>query len=542
MKFKSIRGKLLVLISVGMIIVAAVVLHGFNSAWQSIGLFEQVILQEVDNERQITNMALEFKKQVQEWKNVLLRGADSKQLEKYWGKFEKTEAAIQSSGAGLQQRLEGQTKQLVMDFLQAHKTMGVAYRKGLEVFKSSGFDHHAGDKAVAGIDRAPTELLENAAKEISRQASDTADLTIVNSKDDLLLSVIILVVVFILTAAFIVLFVNAQVVRPAIKIQNLLEKIAAGDLSRFASIESRDEFGRIAGSVNQVQKHLGEVIRRLVSVAGQVNGSSEDVSSITESNLQALSRQRGEMEMVATAMNEMTMTIQEVAKNATETAQQAKDADQLAEQGNQKVSQVIGAISQLSNEIQGLAGEVQALEADSTEIGSVVEVIHNIAEQTNLLALNAAIEAARAGEQGRGFAVVADEVRTLADRTRKSTQDIQAMIERLQQGTRKAASAMQQGTKKVESTVELAEEAGKALGQITRGINIISGANIQIASAAEEQGAVAEEINRNIVSANDLAVQVHESGAATSQSTHKLAELSTEMVELSAHFKLADGD
>ncbi len=538
MKFNSIRGKLLSLIAVGMMIVAAVVLYGFNSAWQSIGLFEQVIVQEVDNERQITHMALDFKKQVQEWKNVLLRGADSKQLEKYWGRFEKTEAAIQTAGSGLQQRLDGQTKQLVSDFLQAHKEMGVAYRKGLDEFKASDFDHHAGDKAVAGIDRAPTKLLENAAKEISQLANDTVNQTIAASKDDLALSVTLLVVVFILTAIVIVLFINTQVVRPTVKIQNLLAKIADGDLSQMMEIQTRDEFGRIATSVNQVQKNLGDVVRRLVSVADQVNGSSEEVSRITESNLQALSSQREEMEMVATAMNQMTMTIHEVAKNATETSQQAKDADHLAGQGNQKVSEVIGAISQLSVEIQGLAGEVQALEADSTEIGSVVDVIHNIAEQTNLLALNAAIEAARAGEQGRGFAVVADEVRTLADKTRKSTQDIQAMIERLQLGTRKAASAMQQGTENVESTVVLAEEAGTALGQITQGINIISGANIQIASAAEEQGAVAEEINRNIVSVNNLSIQVHESGTATSDSTRKLAELSNEMVELSAHFKL----
>ena len=540
MGFSSLRGKILMIITSGMLVVAAVVFYGFNSAWSSIGLFERVVLQEVDNERQITNMALDFKKQVQEWKNVLLRGADSKQLDKYWGRFEKSEAKIQEAGKELQKRLHGESRQLVVDFLQEHKAMGVAYRKGLEAFRQSGFIHTAGDKAVSGIDRAPTRLLEDAAQRINQESMSIADQTLGSSRDDLMWSMIILGLVFVITAGTIVLFVNAQVVRPAIRIQDLLQRIAGGDLTRMADIDSRDEFGRIADSVNRVQQHLGDVLRRLVAVAGQVNGSSEDVSSITETNLEALSRQRGEMEMVATAMNEMTTTIQDVAKNATETAQQAKDADQLATQGNSQVSQVIEAIRGLSEEIQGVAGEVRSLEEDSTEIGSVVEVIHNIAEQTNLLALNAAIEAARAGEQGRGFAVVADEVRTLADRTRQSTQDIQAMIERLQSGTRRAANAMQQGTRKVDDTVTLAEEAGTALERITQGVNIISGANIQIASAAEEQGAVAEEINRNIVNANDLSIQVHESAARTSESTRTLKALSSEMVDISAHFKLAE--
>ena len=539
MKFNSLRGKLLALIVTGMLVVAAVVFYGFNSARQSIDLFETVVLQQVDNERQITGMALDFKKQVQEWKNVLLRGADSKQLEKYWGRFEQTEARIQTNGDALQQRLQGESRKLVTDFLQAHKAMGVAYRKGLEAFKASGYQHTAGDKAVSGIDRAPTKLLESAAEQIGQASTEVAAQTLQTSRDDLFWSMLLLGLVFVVTGAVLVLFVNVQVVKPAIRIQDLLQHVADGDLTQEVDINSRDEFGRIAQSVTRVQQHLGEVLQRLVGVAGQVNDASEQVSAISDGNLEALSRQRSEMEMVATAMNEMTATIQDVAKNATETAQQAKDADQLAAQGQNQVGQVVGAIRNLSQEIQGVADEVRTLEEDSTEIGSVVEVIHNIAEQTNLLALNAAIEAARAGEQGRGFAVVADEVRTLADRTRKSTQDIQAMIERLQAGTQRAAGAMQQGTDRVSDTVKLAEDAGTALEQITQGVNIISGANIQIASAAEEQGAVAEEINRNIVSANDLSVQVHESGERTSEATRTLKSLSTEMVDIGAHFKLS---
>jgi len=540
MKFNSIRGKLLVLLTIGMLVVATVVLYGYYSAWQNIVQVEQGIFQQVDNERQVDEMALQLKRQVQAWKNLLLRGADNQQLEKHWSNFQQIEAAIQQSGKALEQRLDGKTRQLLKDFESAHESMGAVFRKGLEAFRESGFDHRVADRMVMGVDQAPAQLLEKAIHEIGKDSFDAAELMIEESKNGLELNAAILVIIFILTTAFIARFINTQVVAPAIRIQNQLRRIAEGDLSTPMELDSRDEFGRIADNVNQLQQQLGDVIRRLVAMSGQVNGASDEVATITDSNQQALSRQRSEMEMVATAMNEMTATIQEVARNATETAQQAKDADQVAEQGNQQVSQVIGAICQLSGEIQGLASEVQALEVDSTEIGSVVDMIHGIAEQTNLLALNAAIEAARAGEHGRGFAVVADEVRSLADKTRQSTQEIQAMIERLQQGTRSAAAAMQQGTKKVETTVLLAEQAGSALGQITRGIKIISDANLQIASAAEEQGAVAEEINRTIVTANDLAIQVHESGALTSQSTQKLADLSREMVGLGDHFKLVN--
>ncbi len=540
MKFNSIRGKLLVLLTIGMLVVATVVLYGYYSAWQNIVQVEQGIFQQVDNERQVDEMALQLKRQVQAWKNLLLRGADNQQLEKHWSNFQQIEAAIQQSGKALEQRLDGKTRQLLKDFESAHESMGAAFRKGLEAFRESGFDHRVADRMVMGVDQAPAQLLEKAIHEIGKDSFDAAELMIEESKNGLELNAAILVIIFILTTAFIARFINTQVVAPAIRIQNQLRRIAEGDLSTPMELDSRDEFGRIADNVNQLQQQLGDVIRRLVAMSGQVNGASDEVATITDSNQQALSRQRSEMEMVATAMNEMTATIQEVARNATETAQQAKDADQVAEKGNQQVSQVIGAICQLSGEIQGLASEVQALEVDSTEIGSVVDMIHGIAEQTNLLALNAAIEAARAGEHGRGFAVVADEVRSLADKTRQSTQEIQAMIERLQQGTRSAAAAMQQGTKKVETTVLLAEQAGSALGQITRGIKIISDANLQIASAAEEQGAVAEEINRTIVTANDLAIQVHESGALTSQSTQKLADLSREMVGLGDHFKLVN--
>jgi methyl-accepting chemotaxis protein len=266
--------------------------------------------------------------------------------------------------------------------------------------------------------------------------------------------------------------------------------------------------------------------------------SSAQLAQVSADSLGAIDRQRSETEQVATAMQEMTATIQEVARHASGTAQMAKEADQLANEGSAVVTQVMGAIKELAAEVRRTAGAVASVGADSHEIGVVLDVIRGVAEQTNLLALNAAIEAARAGDQGRGFAVVADEVRKLASRTQQSTQEIQVMIERLQKGTKTAVAAMGDGTTQADGTVALAEAAGAALSRITQAVTAISDANFQIASAAEEQSQVAEEVNRNINAISTLACQVHESGEHTDNSSRELSALAARLHEMTSRFRV----
>ncbi|NIA02649.1 MAG: methyl-accepting chemotaxis protein, partial [Planctomycetia bacterium] len=249
-------------------------------------------------------------------------------------------------------------------------------------------------------------------------------------------------------------------------------------------------------------------------------------------------KQQAETGQVATAMNEMTTTVQEVACNATQTAEAANKANTETDSGRQIVTKTIESITELASEVETAAITIQQLESDSENIDSVVDVIRGISEQTNLLALNAAIEAARAGEQGRGFAVVADEVRTLASRTQESTLEIQSMIESLQTGAARAVEVMEQGRNKAQGSVENAARAGESLNVITSTVATISDMNTQIASAAEEQTAVAEEINRNIANISLLGDQTSEGARQTAASSEEMAQLAVQLQGLVGQFKV----
>ncbi|KGK83876.1 HAMP domain-containing methyl-accepting chemotaxis protein [Pseudomonas stutzeri] len=310
------------------------------------------------------------------------------------------------------------------------------------------------------------------------------------------------------------------------------------DLSRSVSIGAQDEIGAMGNAFNRMIEKFRHSLEAVAGVTRQLGDVSDRVSHVAEKTLGAVMEQRSETDMVASAMNEMSATVQEVARNANQTATASNDADLESKSGVRVASEALDGIDTLIQDIEKAAVVVRQLEADSASIDTVVGVINGIAEQTNLLALNAAIEAARAGEQGRGFAVVADEVRTLASRTQKSTEEIQRMIEQLQQGVGNAVQAMIAAQSRARSGSDCVARAAQSLGAIADEVGTINEMNTQIATAAEQQSAVAEEINRNITNISRIADTTSADATQTSQISEELVRLAAELNRLVGQFKL----
>ena len=349
----------------------------------------------------------------------------------------------------------------------------------------------------------------------------------------------LIALVTVLAALVAAMLFSASITRPILRLAETIGMIEKdSDLTRRLDHKGKDELGVMASSFNKMLEKLHHSMREVNSSTAQLAAAAEELSAITIESNQAIETQRSETEQVATAMNEMSATVQEVSQSASTAAEAAQGADGSARKGRDVVQQTVDSIDQLANDVRSTSSVIKKLEGEAENIGTVLDVIRGIAEQTNLLALNAAIEAARAGEQGRGFAVVADEVRSLASRTQDSTAEIQTMIEALQHEARAAVDAMAKGEAQAESGVEKAAQAGEALAEITRAVTAINDMNMHIASSAEEQSAVAEEINRNITNISELAEQNTGNAEQTSRSSEELAHLATELQTLVAQFKI----
>ncbi|WP_028629950.1 methyl-accepting chemotaxis protein [Metapseudomonas resinovorans] len=335
-------------------------------------------------------------------------------------------------------------------------------------------------------------------------------------------------------------FVGYGIARPLRQMVGMLDDIAKGDgdLTQRLHNNRADEMGAIAGGFNTFLGKLQSMISQVVTSVQKVSDSSEHTADIAIRTNQGVQKQLAEIELVATAVHEMTATAQDVARNATHAAEAASHADQAANHGKRIVHSTAEAISALATEIGRAVGVVQNLAKDSENINAILVAIRGIAEQTNLLALNAAIEAARAGEQGRGFAVVADEVRNLAQKTQQATEEIQTMIQQLQHGTREVVKVMQDSQEKTDTSVQHANEAAHALESITQAVSVINDMNTQIASAAEEQSAVAEDINRNVINIGQVANEVAGGADEASQASAELTKLAEQQRRLINQFRV----
>jgi methyl-accepting chemotaxis protein len=334
------------------------------------------------------------------------------------------------------------------------------------------------------------------------------------------------------------LLLTRSIVLPLSQSLKVAEVVAGGDLTGVINITGKDEPARLLHALKSMQQSLRETIQRISDSSSQLASASEELSCVTEDATRGLHQQSLEIEQAATAVNQMTAAVEEVASNAAATSQASRESDRIAQHGREQVHQTVLSIQSLAEDVTTNVTQVEDLAQKVHGITKVLDVIRAIAEQTNLLALNAAIEAARAGEAGRGFAVVADEVRALAHRTQQSTREIEQMIAGIQQGTDLAVSSMQHSNTRARSTLEAAKAAGEALEDIASAFTLINERNIVIASASEEQAAVAREVDRNLTNIRDLALQSSAGANQTSAASQELSRLAVDLNTMVARFSV----
>lgn len=368
------------------------------------------------------------------------------------------------------------------------------------------------------------------AEQASQRSSDVADEAFAAIIGSLLVIMIALVAIAtVLTRSIVVPLADAVAVA---------ERVATGDLTQDITVTGHDEPALLLRALSRMQASLRDTIRKIAASSDQLASASEELHTVTEDTSRGLHQQSAEIDQAATAVNQMTAAVEEVANNAVSTADASQGADRTTRDGREQVNQALASIQHLVDDVTGTSAEIEQLASSANEISRVLDVIGAIAGQTNLLALNAAIEAARAGEAGRGFAVVADEVRALAHRTQQSTAEIEQMIAGIQNGTERAVTAMHSSQGRATGTLEVAQGAGQALEVIAEAIASINQRNLVIASASEEQAQVAREVDRNLVNIRDLAMQTSAGANQTSAAAQDLSRLAVDLNGMVAQFKV----
>ncbi|NVZ35052.1 methyl-accepting chemotaxis protein [Pseudomonas sp. A4002] len=382
------------------------------------------------------------------------------------------------------------------------------------------------------------QMGEQLNKLIAINAADAkqADTEAGQSYQDAITGIIAVSVIAALMTVLLAWLLTRSIVTPLRKALEVAETIAGGNLSKAIEDDGKDEPARLIGALAAMQNNLRQTIQHIAGSATQLASAAEELSAVTEEASKGLQQQNNEIDQAATAVNEMTAAVEEVARNAVSTSEASSQSNQAAREGRDRVVETVGAIQTMTQDVQNTSVLIEGLATQGRDIGKVLDVIRAIAEQTNLLALNAAIEAARAGEAGRGFAVVADEVRALAHRTAQSTQEIEKMVAGIQSGTGEAVQSMQQSNQRTQSTLEMARAAGVALEQITQSISLINERNLVIASASEEQAQVSREVDRNLVNIRDLATQSAAGANQTSAASHELSRLAVDLNGMVARF------
>ncbi|WP_321858749.1 methyl-accepting chemotaxis protein [Burkholderia cenocepacia] len=487
-------------------------LYGIHILNRSIDTFAEDVQTNVGNERLVSASLVQFKLQVQEWKDTLLRGKQPEKLDQYWQAFQTRERAVDSLAAQLVRRLPaGESRSLVEQFMRAHTTMGDGYRRGFDAFKAAGFESSAGDAAVAGVDREPAALLERAAQTIAAESAAVSAQASRDAQRATAVSLALMLVVLGVAMVGAFLFSRA-ILRPLDRAVACAQAVAGGDLTRDVDASGQDEIAHLLRALQTMQTSLSRVVlevrthaEAVATASAQIASGNHDLSSRTES-------QAASLEETAASMAQLTGIVRQSAEHAQHAAQLARDASNIASTGG-------GVMTDAVHTMNGIADS-------STKVGEIIAVIDGIAFQTNILALNAAVEAARAGEQGRGFAVVAAEVRTLAQRSASAAKEIKGLIE--------------QSTRRVDEGAVLIGRAGASIHEIVDAVQRVTTIVGEISSASQEQSGGIDQVNVAVTQMDEAtqrnAALVEQATAAT----QALAEQASALRHAVAVFRLPE--
>ncbi|KAB0568053.1 methyl-accepting chemotaxis protein [Pseudomonas palleroniana] len=532
----SLRAQILSLLGGSLLAMLLIALACFNFLSNGVQSYRSLIEGPLLTSQLIDEANLQFKVQVQEWKNVLLRGKQPQDMNKYWGQFQDRQRDVQ----GILTRLVTQTREdpalskRIETLRQEHQQLGLAYEKGRDAYVAAGADPTAGDNAVKGVDRAASEQMSALVSDLREQGQKQSLSISAHAERTVMLGLAIMLLSGVLIGVFSLFLINRNLILPIRGLIDYVTQLSHGRFAERVASRRQDELGHLAAAANTLRDFLAETFSRLQRSATDLVSASGELNSIAGQMATGTHEQFNRTDQVATAMTEMSTTAQEVARHAASASRAADEADQSAREGGEVMQVTIATIGQMRTEILNTGTIIRRLETDSVRIGKVLEVIRGIAEQTNLLALNAAIEAARAGEAGRGFAVVADEVRSLAQRTAASIIEINQIIEAVQTGAVDAAEAIVSGQSCSDDSVLKVTQAGEMLTHITQAVEAIRDMNRQIATAAEEQTSVAEDISCNITQITTVATANMDNVQRTEAASQNLRSLSAQLNEVTA--------
>ncbi|WP_462390664.1 methyl-accepting chemotaxis protein [Acidovorax sp. Q11] len=485
-------------------------LFGIATLYHTLGTYDTTVLGRVAQERAVSRMESEFKTQVLEWKNTLLRGEDSRKRELHWNAFQASEKRVADAAKALEPQLsDAQEKAALQKFTQAHAQMAQGYRKGFEVFQSLGFVPSAGDADVADIDQGPAKLLTELSQQVAASSAAIAQQAAQDARHALVSSLVALALVTALGACAGWLLTRS-VVRPLGVAVSLAHKVAAGDLTTSIRVEGRDEPARLLEALRAMQDNLETVVAGVRSNAEGVASASAEIAQGNADLSMRTEEQASSLDETASSMQQLQATVQQNASNAQRANELAKSDATVAQRGGDVVTQMVEV--------------VQGIQESSRRIADIIGVIDGIAFQTNILALNAAVEAARAGEQGRGFAVVASEVRNLATRSAGAAREIKALI--------------QTSVERVQAGSDLARDAGTTMTEVVASIREVSSLMEEISQASAAQTSDMQRVTQAIVRMDDVTQQnaalVEESAAAAGS----LSGQARQMVDAVAVFRL----